>query len=237
MSHAAEFLVVGVGASADGELMVVPNTMPEDRRAPIDIFFRTLADSHDERAVCVVLSGTGADGALGLKRVKERGGAVFVQDPREASFSEMPRNAIATALVDDVLSVAAIPARIVAYQASLGTIAIPIEAEQRPEAQQQALREVFAQLRARTGHDFANYRRPTLLRRIERRINVRDLIDLTSYAAYLDDHPDEVHALLKDLLISVTNFFGTARPSRPWSTRSCRRSSRATGRASRSGSG
>lgn len=192
---------------ADGDIQVTPNTLPEERRAPVDIFFRTLAESHHARAVCVVLSGTGADGAMGLKRVKERGGAVFVQNPREAMFNEMPRSAIATDLVDDVLPVAAIPARIVAYQTSLGAIAIPEDADQRPEAQQQALREVFAQLRLRTGHDFANYKRPTLLRRIERRIIVRGLPDLPSYAAFLGDHPEEVQALLKDLLISVTNFF------------------------------
>ncbi|HEU5088032.1 MAG TPA: chemotaxis protein CheB, partial [Roseiflexaceae bacterium] len=134
----------------DGELTVSANTLPEERRAPIDIFFRTLADTHHNRAVCVVLSGTGADGSMGLKRVKERGGVVFVQNPREAAFNEMPRSAIATDLVDDVLPVAAMPARIMAYQASLGTIAIPVEADQRPEEQQQALREIFTQLRVRT---------------------------------------------------------------------------------------
>lgn len=191
----------------DGEVQVSPNLLPEARRAPIDIFFRTLAESHHSRGVCVVLSGTGADGSMGLKRVKERGGAVFVQNPREAAFNEMPRSAIATDLVDDILPVADIPGRIAAYRASLGMVAIPEEPEQRPEAQQQALREVLAQLRARTGHDFANYKRATVLRRLERRITVRDLPNLEAYASYLSDHPDEVHALLKDLLISVTNFF------------------------------
>jgi two-component system, chemotaxis family, CheB/CheR fusion protein len=191
----------------DGKLMVSPNTLIEERRAPVDIFFRTLAEMHHNRAVCVVLSGSGADGSMGLKRVKERGGVVFVQNPREAAFNEMPRSAIATDLVDDVLPVAAIPARIMAYKASLGTIAIPLEANQRPEEQQQALREVFTQLRVRTGHDFSNYKRQTLLRRITRRINVRNLPDLPAYAAYIRENLDEVQAMLKDLLISVTNFF------------------------------
>lgn len=191
----------------DGEIMVSQNLRLEDRRAPVDMFFRTLAETHDSRAVCVVLSGTGADGSMGLKRIKERGGVVFVQDPNEATFNEMPRSAIATDLIDEVLPVAAIPARIIAYRAGLGIIAIPVEADQRPEAQQQALREIFAQLRLRTGHDFSNYKRPTLLRRIERRINVRSLPDLPAYAAMLRDNPDEAQALLKDLLISVTNFF------------------------------
>jgi two-component system CheB/CheR fusion protein len=191
----------------DGYVAVSANMQVEDRRAPVDIFFRTLAESHRSRAVCVVLSGTGANGSMGLKRVKERGGAAFVQNPREAEFNEMPRNSIATDLVDEVLSVEDIPARIIAYKNNLGKVSIPVEAERRPQDQQQALREVFTQLRIRTGHDFSNYKRPTLLRRIERRINVRNLPDLMSYAAYIQQQPDETGALLRDLLISVTNFF------------------------------
>jgi PAS domain S-box-containing protein len=188
------------------------NLHVEERRAPVDIFFRTLADSHGARAVCVVLSGTGANGSMGLKRVKERGGVAYVQTPREAEFNEMPRNAIATELVDEVLPVAEIPGRILAYRNSLGTVEIPVEAEHRAEQQQQALREIFTHLRVRTGHDFANYKQATLLRRIERRINVRSLTDLPSYAAFLHQNPDETHALLKDLLISVTNFFRDKKP-------------------------
>lgn len=191
----------------DGHIIVSPNTLIEERRTPIDLFFRTLADTHASRAVCVILSGTGTDGSMGLKHVKENGGAVFVQNPREAAFNEMPRNAIATDLVDDVLPVAAIPARIMAYQASLSTIVIAEDTEERSENQQLALREVFAHLRNHTGHDFSNYKRPTFLRRIERRMIVRNLSDVPAYAALLRETPEEVQSLLKDLLISVTNFF------------------------------
>jgi PAS domain S-box-containing protein len=189
-----------------------PNLHVEERRAPVDIFFRTLADAYGARAVCVVLSGTGANGSMGLKRVKERGGVAYVQNPREAEFNEMPRNAIATELIDEVLPVAEIPGRILAYRDSVGTVEIPVEAEQRAEQQQQALREVFTHLRVRTGHDFSNYKQATLLRRIERRINVRSLADLPSYAAFLQQNPEECQALLKDLLISVTNFFRDKKP-------------------------
>ncbi|WP_205514611.1 CheR family methyltransferase [Longitalea arenae] len=191
----------------DDSILVSTNVQVEDRRAPIDIFFRTLAESHGSHAVCVILSGTGANGSMGLKRVKERGGAAFVQNPREAEFNEMPRNAISSDMVDAVLPVAEIPTRIINYKNNLGMVHIPLEAENRAETEQNALREIFAQLRARTGHDFANYKRPTLLRRIERRITVRSLPNLILYANYLQEHPDEVNALLKDLLISVTNFF------------------------------
>jgi two-component system CheB/CheR fusion protein len=191
----------------NGDLMVSPNLQVEDQRAPVDIFFRTLAENHGSRAICVVLSGTGANGSMGLKRIKERGGAAFVQNPREAQYNEMPRNSIATELVDEVLAVADIPAKILAYKNSVGTVYIPVDVEKRAEAQHVALREIFAHLRLRTGHDFSNYKRPTLLRRIERRINVRELPDLATYTRFLLENPDEAHALLKDLLISVTNFY------------------------------
>jgi two-component system, chemotaxis family, CheB/CheR fusion protein len=178
----------------EGHLAVSRNTRTEDRTAPVDMFFRTLADTHGPRAIAVVLSGTGANGSMGLKRVKEMGGAAFVQNPRESEFNEMPRNAISTELVDDVLPVAEIPGKILAYKQNLLSFELPIEPKKRDESQQQALREVFTLLRQRTGHDFSNYKRPTLLRRIERRINVRSISDIGSYAAYMHTHPDETTA-------------------------------------------
>ena len=191
----------------DGTIMVRSSARLEERRAPVDMFLRTLAESHGPMAIAVILSGTGANGSMGLKRVKEKGGAVFVQNPREAAFNDMPRQAIATDLVDDILPVAQIPARLLAYRQGLGTVSIPEEASRRPEEQQQALREVFTQLRLRTGHDFSNYKRSTLLRRLERRISIHDLASLPAYTAFLREHAEETQALLKDLLISVTNFF------------------------------
>jgi hypothetical protein len=197
----------------DGHITLLPLKTIQERRAPVDIFFRTLAESQHSRAVAVVLSGTGANGSMGLKRVKERGGAAFVQNPVEAEFNEMPRNSIATELVDSVLPVAEIPSRIAEYGKSLGIIQIPIEPADRANAQQQALRDIFTQLRLRTGHDFSNYKRATVLRRIERRISVHSLPDLPAYAEYVRENPEEPRALLKDLLISVTNFF---RDPKPW---------------------
>jgi two-component system CheB/CheR fusion protein len=191
----------------DGSIAVSANVSVEDRRAPVDIFFRSLAESHGTKAIGVVLSGTGANGSMGLKRIKERGGASFVQNTREAEYNEMPRNSIATGMVDEVLNVGEIPARIIAYCKGDSVIQIPIEPKSRDDSQQLALREIFAHLRLRTGHDFTNYKRPTLLRRIERRINIRNLLDLPTYVAFLKESPDEISALLKDLLISVTNFF------------------------------
>ncbi len=191
----------------DGCIIVSPNTQTEERRAPVDIFFRTLAEQHSERAVAVILSGTGANGSMGLKRVKEKGGAVFVQNPREAEYSDMPRNAIATELTDEILNVAEIPAKIIRYKKSIGSVIIPVLQEDLQENQQAALREIFTLLRVRTNHDFSNYKRATVLRRIERRINVQQLDSLSAYVNLMRDTPEETQALLKDLLISVTNFF------------------------------
>ena len=98
-----------------------------------DIFFRTLAESHGSRAVCVVLSGTGANGSMGLKRIKEHGGAAYVQNPKEAEFNEMPRNSIETELVDEILPVAAMPQRIIVYKKSLGVVKITEEQKTSPE--------------------------------------------------------------------------------------------------------
>lgn len=191
----------------DGSILVSPNTQIEERRAPIDIFFRTLAEEHGSRAIAVVLSGTGANGSMGIKRIKERGGVAFVQNPREAEFNEMPRNSIATGLVDEVLNVAELPGKIIAYKNSLGKIQISEDGGHRPPDQQQAILEILTEIRLRTGHDFSNYKRPTLLRRIERRLNIHNLPDLPSYVVYMRQNREETTALLKDLLISVTNFF------------------------------
>ncbi|HWS89918.1 MAG TPA: PAS domain S-box protein [Pyrinomonadaceae bacterium] len=195
----------------DGTLVLSDVTGIEERRAPVDIFFRTLAESHGARAACVVLSGTGANGSMGLKRVKEHGGVAVVQDPREAEYEDMPRNSIATGLVDYVLPVAEIPERLAAYRATLSLFELK-EDREGPRAEpdiheEQALAAILTQLRMRTGQDFNNYKRPTVRRRIDRRISVAQVADVVEYAHYIREHPEEARALLKDMLISVTNFF------------------------------
>jgi two-component system CheB/CheR fusion protein len=197
-----------------GHLGVSDLTRFEERRAPVDLFFRTLGESQHSRAVCVVLSGTGANGSMGLKRIKECGGFCIAQDPREAEHSDMPSNSIATGLVDQVLPVLEIPARIIAYKNHLATTTIPAETQPHSETDDRALTDIFTQLRTRTGHDFTNYKRTTVLRRIARRITVHGLQDLPAYAEYLRQDRDEARALLKDLLISVTNFFRDEGPFR-----------------------
>jgi two-component system, chemotaxis family, CheB/CheR fusion protein len=193
-------------AMTDGHLALTTMIGTHERRSPVDLFFRTLANANDSRAVSVILSGTGANGSLGLKQIKEAGGVAFAQDPAEAEYSDMPQNAIATGLVDYILPVKDIPPKILSYKAGLGKIMIHGGVET-PLDDEQALREIFIQLRRRTGHDFSNYKRPTMLRRVERRLRLKELATLQEYAKLIKEDPDESKSLMKDLLISVTNFF------------------------------
>jgi two-component system CheB/CheR fusion protein len=204
----------------DGEIQLQARESPGERRAPIDLFFRTLADSYGSAAAAVVLSGSGADGANGVARIKEAGGVTLAQDPDEAEFAEMPRNAIATGMVDYVLPAAALPQALLDYGRNAASVQLPASAAQQPSEpatpaapaphDTDALREIFALLRVRTNHDFSQYKRPTVLRRIARRMQVHGTPDLPAYLQILRAQPDELQALKRDLLISVTNFFRDA---------------------------
>jgi two-component system, chemotaxis family, CheB/CheR fusion protein len=190
----------------DGHLTVSDPLRLEERRAPVDIFFRTLADSHGPRAVSIVLSGTGPDGSSGLKRVNEHGGITMAQEPRESEHDDMPRNAIATGLVQFVLPVAEMPAKLL-------VMARQADSSPRDDPQPSAdtsldtLPEILQLIRLRTGHDFSQYKTATVLRRIARRQQLHELPRIEAYSRFLRDHPDEVQALQRELLISVTHFF------------------------------
>lgn len=190
--------------------------LPErrNRHVAVDHFFRTLADTHGPHASAVVLSGVDGDGAIGIKRIKERGGLTIAQDPAEAEFEGMPRSAIATGMVDWVLPVADIPGRLLDYHRQESRLRLPPEDGPRPAlppsqavADEAQLRDVLTFLRTRTGRDFAYYKRATILRRIGRRMQVNGIDDLAGYMNCLRTRPGEAGALLQDLLISVTNFF------------------------------
>src|SRR5262249_11094906 len=196
----------------DGQLCLSELWPERGRRVAVDLFFRTLADTHGTQATAIVLSGADADGAIGLKRVKERGGLTIAQDPEEAEHSGMPRAAIATGMVDWILPAAEMPARLLKYYRNEPRLFLP--AEEPSEGQEAessdgeaALRDTLAFLRVRTGHDFSDYKRPTILRRIARRMQVNGFQELPAYLSFVRTHPGEVGALLRDLLISVTNFF------------------------------
>jgi two-component system, chemotaxis family, CheB/CheR fusion protein len=194
---------------AGATLMLADVARAEQRRAAVDLFFRALAEAHGSHCVSIVLSGTGADGSSGLKRTKEHGGLAIAQDPREAEFADMPNNSIATGLVDRVLPVAAMPSAIVEYYRRLGsTEAIAPSLARGDDGE--PLRGILTLLRVRTGQDFSNYKRQTVRRRIERRLSLHSLSTLAEYHEFMREHADEAKALMKELLISVTNFFRDA---------------------------
>lgn len=183
-------------------------TSPVERalhQTAIDGFLRSLADDQQERAICIVLSGTGSLGTLGLKAVKANGGLAMVQDPRTAEYGQMPQNAIATGLADYVLPVEQMPEALQRYLRHF----VAEGAATRPEtgAGGEMLSQVVAFLRAHTNFDFRTYRKAMLVRRIQRRMNLNHVEQIKDYITLLREHPEELKQLTKDLLISVTSFF------------------------------
>ena len=193
--------------AVDGTLELSEDRGDAERKTPIDLFLRTLADTYASRAVAVVLSGTGADGASGLKRVKEHGGLTFAQLPAEAEHRDMPEQAIATMLVDCVLPAGRIPQRILDYYQHLSSEPIRRIANPADTADGEAVRDILRLLRAHTSHDFSDYKPATIRRRLARRMSLHDIDRPEEYARFLRDDANEAMALLKDLLISVTHFF------------------------------
>ncbi|CCM79439.1 chemotaxis protein CheB [Rhizobium mesoamericanum] len=178
-----------------------PFSAPRGRRAPIDMFFRSVAAARGD-GVAIVLSGAGADGAIGVTAIKEAGGVIMVQEPAEAGFNSMPQNAIATGAVDFVAPIPRLVER-------LAEVARSKEAVRSLDMAGAAndLRRIVALLRARTGHDFSAYKRATVMRRVVRRMQVCRMDTLADYADYLLTTPEEAQNLFSDLLISVTSFF------------------------------
>lgn len=198
------YLSVGGGA-----LHLSEPSAPHGARLPFDFLLRSLAEECGARAVCVILSGTGADGSLGLKSVKEHEGLVIAQDPKEAGYDGMPQSAIATGAVDLVLPVAAIPEAIASYSRRMALANAPAAGSRGRDTAPDWLPEVIDLLRMRTAHDFRLYKPGTLQRRIERRMAMAS-VETSSMARYLDllrRDTAELDLLAKDLLINVTSFF------------------------------
>ncbi len=193
-------------AFLNGALQLLEPASPRGQRLPIDFFFRSLAQDQHERAICIVLSGTGSDGTQGVRAIKGEGGMVMVQNPESTDYDGMPRSAIATGLVDFVLPPAEMPAQLMVYTAhAFGKIPRHVSPPSRKA--DDALKKIFILLRAQTGHDFSQYKPNTITRRIERRMAVNQIGRLDEYVRYLQQNPAEVEALFHDLVIGVTNFF------------------------------
>ncbi|QJE02199.1 PAS domain S-box protein [Massilia forsythiae] len=206
----------------DGLLIVDELERPRGQHVAIDLFFRTLADAHRARAIAIVLSGTGADGAVGVTRIKEQGGVTLVQAPEDAEHDGMPKAAIRTGVVDFVLPVVDMPQKLIELWNNAKSIRLPAPAdgeapvahelaeariEEDAASAEDALQDIITRLLQYTGHDFRHYKRATVLRRIERRLLVRQVHTLPEYRALLEADPGENKALLDDMLIGVTNFF------------------------------
>ena len=207
--------------------LVAPQQWP-GKRVTIDLFFRTLAQAYGQRAVCAVLSGSDSDGAIGVKHIRAHGGLAIAQDPAEAEHESMPQMAIGTGMVDWVLPVAQMPAKLMEFVRNEHAMRLPPEIEDedgadvkekdapggetvsdetRSTADESALKDVLAHLHAQTGHNFKHYKRATVLRRVVRRLQVNSIETIPHYLEFLRKHPPEARALLQDMLIGVTHFF------------------------------
>lgn len=182
----------------------------QGRHITIDHFFRSLAMAYGRRAVCIILSGSGSDGTMGLRHIKGQNGFAIVQAPEEAQFDSMPNSAIATGLVDLVLPVSQMVEKLQNIRQTTEEFYLVKEDQALVEDKlndTDSLRELLTFLKLRTGNDFSNYKRPTLLRRIARHLQIHEVPDIPAYMKILRERPDETPFLIKNLLINVTNFF------------------------------
>jgi two-component system CheB/CheR fusion protein len=192
----------------EGGLLRVKSPPDELRlRMPIDSLFHSLAEDQRGRAVCILLSGSGTDGTLGLRSVKEHGGMAMAQAPGSAKHDSILRSAIATGLVDHVLLPEEMPAKLVEYAAYLRDLQQRNEAGALFEAAGDQLARICALLKRKTGHDFSRYKTTTLVRRIQRRMQVLQVSSVEQYVERLRKDIKEADQLFRDLLISVTHFF------------------------------
>jgi two-component system CheB/CheR fusion protein len=188
-----------------GVLHLLVPTAPRGLRLPIDFFLRSLALDRKEHGIGVILSGMGSDGTLGLRAIKENAGVALVQDPETAKFDGMPRSAIDAGLADIVGPASALPEKIMAYlqHAPLMNKSVP----EMDDKSHNTLEKVIILLRSHTRHDFSLYKRNTLYRRIERRMGLHKIDKMSVYVRYLQENPQELNLLFKELLIGVTSFF------------------------------
>ena len=184
-----------------GALQLSVPEQPRGQRMPIDAFLRSLAEDQGEQAVGIILSGTGTDGTLGLRAILGMGGISLVQDPATAKYDGMPNSAIQAGYATHVLPAEKMPEILLSGRSAL------YQPPLAPEAVISGMNRILMQLRSVTGHDFSQYKKSTVGRRIERRMSMHNIQNMEVYARYLKEHPAEIRLLFKELLINVTNFF------------------------------
>jgi two-component system, chemotaxis family, CheB/CheR fusion protein len=190
----------------DGVLHLEKPMKTHRTRTPIDHFFRSLARDQKSGAIGIIFSGSGSDGTLGLKEIRGAGGITFVQDPKEAKFDMMPRNALFSDAVDFSLNAGDMFNKLQEYIKNR-YIGGKKKLNLTQERFQNQLDKIFKLIQKSTGHDFSNYKPTTVLRRIERRMALHKIDDLKTYVQLLQENPQEVNILFKELLIKVTSFF------------------------------
>ena len=191
----------------DGVLQVTHPAPAREHRRPIDTFFCSLAEDQGERAVCIVMSGTGSDGTLGLRAIKEHGGLTLAQAGSDSTaMSGMPQSAAATGLVDHIMPVEDMAATLMEYRQHLSHVARRKDADGNRLDTAGHLSTIIGLLRAATGHDFGQYKQNTLIRRIQRRMQVLRIETAPAFIDHLRKEPREVEILFRDLLIGVTQF-------------------------------
>jgi two-component system CheB/CheR fusion protein len=192
-------------ALMNGSLQLLEPSLPGGRRLPIDFFFRSLAQDQHDQAIGIVLSGTGSDGTLGVRTIKGEGGMVMAQDIESAQYDGMPRSAIATGLVDYELPPAEMFIRLRAYvDHTTGNSFLLNDPSAKAD---NTLKKILVVLRNQTGHDFSQYKRNSIQRRIERRMSLHQITAIEEYLKYIQQSPEEAEILFQELLIGVTNFF------------------------------
>lgn len=198
-----------------GVLQLLDRAEKLHTRLPIDTFLKSLAIDQKQNAICIILSGTGSDGTLGIKEIKSTLGMVMAQDEKTAKYMGMPKSAMDTGLVDYILSPKKMPQKLIQYvkhpiykrNKEVSLIKGNKEASLIKEKEPNTLQQIMVLLKSHTGHDFSAYKQNTICRRIERRMNVHQLKSTESYVEYLQESPRENEILFKELLIGVTNFF------------------------------
>lgn len=173
-------------------------------RLPVDYFFRSLADDQKDNSVGVILSGMGTDGSLGVKAIRENNGVVAVQEPESAKFDGMPRSAINEVTVDIIAPAHELPLKLISFLKRSPVIVKKTEIDEQSKSN---LEKIVILLRMQTGHDFSLYKKTTMYRRIERRMNVHKIDKIINYVRFLQENPQELEILFKELLIGVTKFF------------------------------
>ncbi len=191
-----------------GRLKIVKPAPPRDRRRPIDTFLQSLAADQGENAICIILSGTGSDGTLGVAAIRELGGLTLAQAEYDShALPGMPQSAAASGQVDEVLAVEAMPARLAAYQAHLKGVAGSKDVDGARTDATSHMATIMRALRARSGHDFSEYKEKTLVRRLQRRMQLLQIDSPADYIKRFRERPEELDQLFRELLIGVTQFF------------------------------